>query len=390
MVERPHALLAPSSSHRWLTCTRSARFEERFLKRASNYADEGSLAHEIAKLMIERRLNRLTQLQYQSELLTLTQHELYNVEMISYSEDYVNAVISRYLSLKAESWAFIYVEEKIELSSIVPESFGHVDAFIISKNQIDVYDFKYGKGVKVSAKANQQLGLYAYGIFQKFSLLENFEKVNLHIYQPRIDHIEESKDEFKYIKEWAEGSVRKRALLAFEGKGEYNPGEHCRFCSGRQKCKALADFNLNQVKQNFPFPDELKDEEISEILLNASQIKNWLTSIQDYALDQVLNHKKNFEGLKLVRGKSFRKLSHENDLKKELLKNGYSLAQIGKFNLHNLTKLEALIGKNIFNKKYAKFLIKPPGTPTLVPVSDSRNAIGSVEEAKKAFAEIKI
>jgi hypothetical protein len=49
-----HALLSASSSHRWLHCTPSARLEEKLAESTSEYAEEGSLAHEIAELRLRK------------------------------------------------------------------------------------------------------------------------------------------------------------------------------------------------------------------------------------------------------------------------------------------------------------------------------------------------
>jgi len=49
-----HALLSGSSSHRWLHCTPSAKLEEKLPESASEYAEEGSLAHEIAELRLRK------------------------------------------------------------------------------------------------------------------------------------------------------------------------------------------------------------------------------------------------------------------------------------------------------------------------------------------------
>ena len=51
--ERGHALLSPSSSKRWLNCPPSARLAESVENKSSVYADEGTLAHEIAQNALE-------------------------------------------------------------------------------------------------------------------------------------------------------------------------------------------------------------------------------------------------------------------------------------------------------------------------------------------------
>jgi len=51
---RDHALLSASGAHRWLKCPGSARLEDKFEDTASEFAAEGTLAHEIAELKIKK------------------------------------------------------------------------------------------------------------------------------------------------------------------------------------------------------------------------------------------------------------------------------------------------------------------------------------------------
>ena len=55
MAASSHALLSPSSSHRWLNCTPSARLEENVPDQGSEYAEQGTCAHALC----EQKLGRL-------------------------------------------------------------------------------------------------------------------------------------------------------------------------------------------------------------------------------------------------------------------------------------------------------------------------------------------
>ena len=55
-----HALLGASGAHRWLNCTPSARLEENYEDTTSDYAKEGTLAHELCELKLERYLTPMT------------------------------------------------------------------------------------------------------------------------------------------------------------------------------------------------------------------------------------------------------------------------------------------------------------------------------------------
>ena len=58
-AERDHAILSPSSAKRWINCTPSALLAEAAGSKTSVYAEEGTLAHEIAEYALTQYLNGL-------------------------------------------------------------------------------------------------------------------------------------------------------------------------------------------------------------------------------------------------------------------------------------------------------------------------------------------
>ena len=58
-AEIDHAILSPSSAKRWIHCTPSALLAEEAGSKSSVYAEEGTLAHEIAEYALTQYLNVL-------------------------------------------------------------------------------------------------------------------------------------------------------------------------------------------------------------------------------------------------------------------------------------------------------------------------------------------
>lgn len=390
---KDHAFLSPSASHRWLVCTRSPHFEAKFPDSISEYADEGSLAHDLAAHKLNYRLGRLTKSRYES--LRNNAISLYSKKGIVHSKEmdvivdgYVNYALNIFSELSKKSKAFIFVEEWVDLSEVAPESFGTVDIFILHNSGITVIDFKYGVGIHVSAIANTQLGLYALGILSTYGDYWDFKKVELHIYQPRIDNISVFKSTIDELGKWGI-NAKKKAQLAFDNEGDFIPGGHCRFCKGKTHCKRLAETNLELAKYEFNIPDQLTDLEISDILRQAKLFINWINSISDYALQEARKGK-HWPGFKLVEGRSNRKITDVSKAEKALMRAGYWRAVITSTELLPITKLEAIVGKAKLEKILADLIIKPPGSPTLVPTSDKRIESNSTEHAKNDFKNIKI
>lgn len=92
-----------------------------------------------------------------------------------------------------------------------------------------------------------------------------------------------------------------------------------------------------------------------------------------------------WSGFKVVQGRSVRKYKDENAVAKKAEENGYK--EIYRKNLIPLTEMQKLMGKSKFEEILGSLIVKPPGKPTLVPVSDKRQAI-NVTGAKSEFNEI--
>jgi|SRR6478752_1052492 len=391
-MEREHSLLNPSSSDIWMNCTRAPRFAAQFEKKNSDYAEEGTLCHSIATDLLLYRLKRINKRVYLTRLGEHREHRLYNDEMDGYAEGFVNYVLQIYYSAKQKGWADIWIETRIDYSHIAPEGYGHLDIAIISAGTIDIIDLKYGKGVAVSALVNSQLGLYAIGVIKSLELLQDeFDKLNLHIYQPRIDNISVFNTTVKDCVHWAEKTVKQKAQLAFKGEGEFSAGKWCRFCAALPKCKAATEHHKQLTKYNFVMPYELSNEDIADVLLLGQTLETWLTAVKDYAQAEARKGVK-FPGFKMVNGRAVRKYKEgkEQQIKSVLKKAGHSESAFTITQLLGIGGMEKLLGKQGFTKLLGKFVEKPEGAPTLVPETDKRKAINGKDGLIKAFKDIKI
>lgn len=104
-----------------------------------------------------------------------------------------------------------------------------------------------------------------------------------------------------------------------------------------------------------------------------------------YATDAAVNHGKEWSGFKVVEGRSNRKYKDEDKIAEVAKANGYK--DIYRTSLITLTEMEKLMGKQKFKDILGDFIIKPPGKPTLVPLSDKRQAF-NVSSAKTEFNKI--
>lgn len=384
-----HALLSASGASRWLACTPSARLEEDFPDNAGEAAQEGTLAHEICELLINARLRRLTFDQLIDKLEPCAKSPLYNDDMMSYCEDfatYVMGIIEDYRRKTPDT--IIDIEVKLSFDEWVPEGFGTGDVVIITDKRLRIIDFKYGKGVPVDCKENKQMMLYALAALYLYKWLYSIDVVEMTIYQPRLENISTWEIGAAQLENWAENILRPRAQMAYNGEGDFAPGDHCRFCKAKHCCRALAE-EAEQIEQFYPgTPQTLGDDEIAEILKRSAMYITWVNSITDYAQDQAVNHGKQWPGFKLVEGRSNRVYTDEEQVARTLLNNGVPRKDIFTEKLLGITDMEKAITKKKFDTLLSKLVIKPEGKPTLVPQDDKRPALNTAARAAQAFADV--
>lgn len=381
-----HAILSPSGAERWLNCTPSARLEQQFPDRAGEAAKEGTLAHAIGELLIRVKLKTIKKYEYEEVLAGHKKNTLYNDDMLAHAEEYASFVLERFLEAQTKNkHALIFLEQKLNLTDYVPEGFGTGDVIIIADGVLDIIDLKYGKGVPVSAENNKQMMLYSLGALREFEYMYDIDTVRMTIYQPRLDSISTWEIPAEQLNKWADEELKPRAALAFEGEGEFKPGKHCQFCRAKGICKANAAANLEIAKYDFRETTLLKDEEVADIIDRAATFINWINGVEEYALNEAVAGKK-WPGYKVVEGRSNRKYLDDEKVATKLLQSGFNEAVIFKPQaLLSITAMEKVITKKVFEDTLKGLIIKPPGKPALVPLSDKRPELNSAESAKKDF-----
>ena len=376
-MSKVHSILSPSGSHRWLNCTPSAMLEQEFENKTTEAAEEGTAAHAFC----EHKLRKSLKLRSKRPV-----SDYDSDEMQEYTDAYVDFVNEQLEIAKQRcNDPLILVEEKVDFSRYVPDGFGTADCLIISDDELHIVDFKYGQGILVDAFDNPQMKCYALGALETYGNLYDITNVSMSIFQPRRENVSTWETTVKELKDWAEKVLKPKAELALKGEGESRCGEWCRFCRAAVRCRARAEEKLRLAEDEFKLPPLISDAEIEEILKVIPDLTKWATDIQNYALDMVLNHGKEWSGFKVVEGRSVRKYKDEDAVIEKVKENGYT--DIFKSSLITLTEMQKLMGKKKFEELLGDLIIKPKGKPTLVPIADKRPAI-KLEDVKNEFNEI--
>lgn len=398
-----HAILSPSAAHRWLHCTPAPRVEAEFPETTSEYAEEGRLAHSVCELAAKKKFTVMNNRTYNSRLKKLKADPKWDDEMLSTAATYVEHLTEH--AMRFEHAPYVALEVQVDITDYAPEAFGTCDCVMIGGDELIITDYKHGKGVPVSAQDNPQMLLYALGALKLYRPIygDMIRRVSTYIDQPRLGSYDGASMTVEELLAWGE-SIKPKAAAAFMGTGEFAPGEWCRFCRAKAKCRARANQNtaLEDFKdciplgRSIPMQTEydatgfkpsncLTDEEIGALLVRAEGLVAWYNDLKEYALAACLNGK-TIPGWKAVEGRSTRAWTDQDAALEVLMAGGVEEAIIYDRVPKTLAQLEKVIGKQRFGELVGDMITKSPGKPALAAESDKRPAYNG---AAADFSEVK-
>lgn len=374
-----HALLSPSSAHRWLNCPLAPRLEATLPEKPSEYAREGTIAHSVCEVSANLHFKKIKKTEYNKVIKKLKADEQWDDEMLHTADTYVEHLANNAMRFQHEP--YIAFEVKVDISDYVPDAFGKCDCVMFGEDTLIITDYKHGKGVPVKAEENPQLMLYALGALKLYRPLfgNAIKKIEINIDQPRLNSYENWTIETEKLLEWGAGILPK-AQAAFMGVGEYHSGEWCRFCRANGICKAQAKQQtdaFNDFAEAVGNPSAiLTSGEMGAVLERGKFLVEWYKTIQDKALELLLNGDK-IPGYKVVEGRSTRTWTGQDAALEKLQASGIERAVIYDSVPKSLAQLEKLLGTAKFAELVGEFVFKPQGKPTLALASDTRREFNS-------------
>ena len=370
--DRAHALLSASSAHRWLECPPSAVANEAYPDQDTTFAHEGTLAHEVAEFMVRNGYYN-----HKGSQAGVT------VEMVECAREYADYIDEQ----KKSNDAIVLLEQRVDFSPWVPDGFGTCDCIIIQEETLTIIDYKYGQGVMVSATDNPQMKLYALGALNDYGIAMDIKKVELHIFQPRLNNISTDTFTVEELMEWAEKTVKPTAEKAIKGKGQYAPGEHCRFCQHGGKCRALTKLcteylDTHGLRVALPV---LAPHEVADVLRMEPMVTLWLKKVKEQAMTTLMSGG-DLPGYKLVEGRlGIRKWKNDQTVLDLLKGAGYREEEITETKVLSPAQMDKAIGKKKAAELLEEYIERAPGAPTIAPITDNRPAYDRLAEAQNDF-----
>lgn len=357
-----HAELSASSAHRWIACPASVQASRGLPDSSSPAAAEGTAAHELA----ERCL-----------LTNSKPHDFLGETFNGYtvSKEMADGVQGYVDFCRALPQSRSYIEQRLDFSMWVPDGFGTADFVSIREGEAWVVDLKFGRNI-VYADCDQ-LKVYALGVISAFGFDAQIDIINMTIVQPRLHHTDTHTMRVPELLKWAKKVLQPAAKAALGDSPEFKVGEsQCRFCKAAPRCRAIATHSMELLEAAIdepvtpPTPETLSVEEISKLLPELGLIKSWCDKVAAHA-SELAREGQEIAGYKLVESRTNRRWSDDQ----EAIRVMQRLTNEPVYSAKPISPTQAigLLGAKCDDVN--SIIVKPAGKPTLVPVSDKRQAI---------------
>lgn len=407
---KAHSERGPSTASRWRKCPGSVRLSRGLPDNAGIDAAHGTVFHEFAAICLELGLDPQGLV---GDTLEVPGHGV--LEFDQKMADHMLNGLDLLWSLADAPGAVMMVEQRVSLQEWVgPDEFGTTDCSIIDIHnwRLVTADWKYGAGVPVDPKDNDQAILYTLGTWSTFARRMFAEAVLEKHGDAALDAPWEEDIEVIVIIEqpraeggggvWrttmghilAEGEkIRRDAKRTEDPNAPVVPGtKQCQFCKAASfnRCLERPKFLLEQVGADF---DDLE----SDFAVNAEPVLSEFSLITPEQRSQILLHRAMFDklfddlhaaayqdakmdrpvpGMKLVPGRSGARKWRDEAKAELLLKKDFGEAAYKK-TLLSPAAVEDEVGKRKFKDRFARMTVQSESKAILVPDTHKKEALKS-------------
>jgi len=278
MAQKTHTEISPSNAERWMNCPGSVALCRRMPKPPQSvHAADGEAAHKLLEMCLkDKKVLPFDQVGNHIGEIEVTEEM---AEAVTFARDTI--------LMELQKGGQLLSEQKVD---IVEGMSGTLDAAIVRPyEKLVVYDFKYGKGVVVSATDNPQMLLYALPLSKQHEVAS----VELVIIQPRTEgQISKWEASCDYLNTFA-AEVERKIALTKEKDALVAAGSWCKWCWAKAICPTLRQDISDQLPAIpgkdliLPNVKGLPIVVVAKILEYKDRIEAWMDAIAAYAQEYI-------------------------------------------------------------------------------------------------------
>ena len=353
MGERHSDLVGGSTVKRFMNCPGASELSTKYPNEASSYAQEGTDLHTAMEMIFENDVSPAELLgEAVGDIVAITREQ---VDALQWCYERVDKIIGGN-EFALETWGDFPALEGAG---------GTADVTVFHKDgTLEIADYKFGRGVPVSAENNPQLLFYGLCMAQRFGM-QGFTRIRGHILQPRLD----SHTSYEWTRDEALAFAADVREAAKNQRPSYSIGDWCQFCRAKPGCPA----QRAKAERAHAWRSVAR-EDLPKALSMVEDLEAWCADVRK-AAHKALEAGETVQGWKLVqkRGQRVWKGSVAA-VEKALWRRGLTVKQYRNTTLISPAQAEKLVGAEAIRTMVEAKTGK--GT-TLARESDKRPAVST-------------
>ena len=380
--DRAHSFVGGSTAKRVLNCPASVNLCARYPNVETSFAAQGTALHEAIDLIFQGKTEN------DSDVIGLVfnGHEI-TKELF---DDAIVPALAAWDALEKELGGIEYFNEKRVVFPGIDGAYGTVDIVGMAGDRSIVWDWKFGRGVAVTANWNEQLMYYAYAAAHTYPTDRFFDKdkpIEVFICQPMV---RDGQPFTRWTTSWLQLEafaleLRKAVELSQTPDAFYKMGSWCKFCQGKTGCP---EFNQMVLRASSTSMSEA-EAEIGKWLPYADLMVEWGENVK-LAAHRLLETGGQLPGWKLVMKRASRDWINDDMAEAFLKSTPLPDETVHVKKLISPAQAEKALKAVGIKEIPDELIVKSSSGTTLAPESDKRPAVTltatALEEVAKRLA----
>jgi len=380
--DRAHSFVGGSTAKRVINCPASVNLCAKYPNVETTFAAQGTALHEAIDLIFQGKTEKDTDVIG----LVFNGHEITQ----DLYDDAIAPALEMWDKLERELGGIQYFNEKRVVFPGIENAFGTVDIVGTANDRSIVWDWKFGRGVAVTAEWNEQLMYYAYAAAHTAPTDQFFDKnkpIEVFICQPMV---RDGEPFTRWTTSWLQLEafaleLKKAVELSQTPEATYKMGSWCKFCQGKTGCP---EFNNMVTTVSGITPTEA-EAELTQWLPYADMMIEWGEAVKQ-AAHRLLEQGGQIPGWKLVMKRASRDWVDETAAEDYL--RTLPLAPDARYvkKLISPAQAEKALKPLGIKEIPEELIVKSSSGTTLAPESDKRPAVTltatALEEVAKRLA----